>query len=74
MKRFLRRTLVVMVLFALVGLGVLPSRAQTPTAQERSPGALDMTFNPGSGTDGEVAAIAMQPADGRCLSAAISTP
>jgi uncharacterized delta-60 repeat protein len=30
-------------------------------------GALDTTFNPGSGTDGEVAAIAVQPADGKVL-------
>jgi len=30
-------------------------------------GALDATFNPGSGADGEVAAIAVQPADGKVL-------
>lgn len=30
-------------------------------------GALDATFNPGSGTDGEVAAIAVQPSDGKVL-------
>jgi len=30
-------------------------------------GGLDATFNPGSGADGEVAAIAVQPADGKVL-------
>jgi uncharacterized delta-60 repeat protein len=30
-------------------------------------GALDTTFNPGTGADGEVAAIAIQPSDGKVL-------